>query len=289
MTTSLAGKVVLVTGAGRGIGAQTARLLAARGAQLSLLDMDGATVAALAEELGAGHVAFTADVTDQASLDDAVRGTVEALGGIDVVVANAGVAAYGTVRQMDPEAFARTVDVNLTGVFRTAHATLPHLEQRRGYLLVVASLASFIPLGGLAAYCSSKAGAESLARAMRAEVAHLGVGVGVAHPSWIDTDMVRGAEDDLPSFRAMRAKLPWPARSTTTVEHCADAFVHAIERRSARVYVPRPVGLVNALRSVLNGPLADLGTRLMVSPMVPDLEAEVARLGRSFSRHVDRS
>jgi hypothetical protein len=287
MATSLAGKVVLVTGAGRGIGAQTARLLAARGARLALLDRDASTVDALAAELGAGHLALTADVTDQASLDAAVRATVEALGGIDVVLANAGIASYGTVRQIDPEAFARTVDVNLTGVFRTAHATLPHLVERRGYLLVVASLASFMPLGGLAAYCASKAGAESLARALRSEVARFGVAVGVAHPSWIDTDLVRSAEADLPSFKALRAKLPWPARGTITPDECAEALVRGIEKRAARVYVPRTIALVNALRSLLNGPLADVATRKFVTPMVPALEAEVTALGRAFATHVD--
>jgi NAD(P)-dependent dehydrogenase (short-subunit alcohol dehydrogenase family) len=287
MATSLTGKVVLVTGAGRGIGAETARLLAARGARLALLDRDTASVSALAAELGDGHRAFTADVTDQASLDAAVAGTVADLGGIDVVVANAGVAGYGTVRQMDPAAFARTIDINLTGVFRTAHAAIPHVVERRGYVLVVASLASFTPLGGLSAYCASKAGVESFARAFRMEVAHLGVDVGLAHPSWIDTDLVRSAEADLPAFKALRGKLPWPANSTTSVEECAEAVVRGVENRSARVYVPRAVGLVNALRWVMGGPLADLATRRLGPSMIRDLESDVAALGRSFATHVD--
>jgi NAD(P)-dependent dehydrogenase (short-subunit alcohol dehydrogenase family) len=280
---------VLITGAGRGIGAATARLLAARGARVAVLDVDGAAADAVALELGEGHLGLAADVTDQASLDAAVAAAVTRFGGLDAVVANAGIAAYGTVRQVDPAAFARTIDVNLTGVFRTAHATVPHLVASKGYLLTVASLASFVPLGGLAAYCASKAGVESLTRALRSEVAHLGVGVGVAHPSWIDTDLVRGAEADLPSFRRMRAALPWPARSTTTVERCAEGLVKGLERRSARVYVPRSVVLLNVLRPLLNGPAADLMTRSVATPIIPALEAEVAELGRSFAKHVDPS
>ena len=289
MATSLTDKVVLVTGAGRGIGAQTARLLAARGARLALLDIDEVSVQALAAELGAPHRAFVADVTDQASLDAAVADTVEALGGIDVVVANAGVAGYGTVRQMDPAAFARTVDINLTGVFRTAHATIPHVIERKGYVLVVASLASFTPLGGLSAYTASKAGVESFARAFRMEVAHLGVDVGLAHPSWIDTDLVREAEADLPTFRTIRGKLPWPAHSTTTVEACAQALVGAIEKRSARVYVPGTIALVNLLRWVMSSALVEVVTRPSAAQLIPELEADVERLGgRSFAKHVDR-
>lgn len=287
MTENLTGRVVLVTGAARGIGAATARLLAARGARLALVDMDTATLATFAAELGDQHVSFTADVTDQASLDAAVAGTVQALGGIDVVIANAGVAGYGTVRQIDPAAFARTIDINLTGVFRTAHTAIPHVIERKGYVLVIASLASFTPLGGLSAYSASKAGVESFARAFRMEVAHLGVDVGVAHPSWIDTDLVRGADADLPTFKKLRAKLPWPAGSTTTVEACAEALVRGIEKRAARVYVPRSIAVVNALRAVIGGPLADRASRSMAAELMPQLEAEVEALGRSFAAHID--
>jgi NAD(P)-dependent dehydrogenase (short-subunit alcohol dehydrogenase family) len=97
MADSLAGRVVLVTGPARGIGAETARQLARRGARLSLVGMEPQRLRALAAELGEGHAWFDCDVTDQAAVDRAVAGTVERLGGIDVVVANAGIAANGTV------------------------------------------------------------------------------------------------------------------------------------------------------------------------------------------------
>ncbi|MGH3520439.1 MAG: SDR family oxidoreductase [Haloechinothrix sp.] len=286
---SLQDKVVFITGAARGIGAQTAREVAARGAKVALVGLEPQELAAVAAELGDGHVWFEADVTDQASLDAAVTGAVQRLGGIDVVVANAGVAAYGTVRTIDPDAFARTVEINLTGVFRTVRAALPRVIERKGYVLVVASLASFTPLGGLSAYTASKAGAESFTRALKMEVAHLGVDVGSAHPSWIDTDMVRGAEHDLPAFKELRGKLPWPANSTTTVRDCGRAFAEGIEKRAARVYVPRSIAVASAVRASISSPIGDFVTRRMAGKLVPRLEDEVRALGRSFGRHVPRS
>lgn len=142
MRSTLTGRVVLVTGPARGIGEATARLLAARGARLSLVGLEPERLEALAGELGPGHLWFEADVTDSAAMERAVRGTVEALGGIDVVVANAGVAANGTVAVTPVDALVRVIDVNLSGVVRTVHAALPAVTERRGYLLLVSSAAA---------------------------------------------------------------------------------------------------------------------------------------------------
>jgi NAD(P)-dependent dehydrogenase (short-subunit alcohol dehydrogenase family) len=282
----VSGKVVLLTGAARGIGAQTARVLAARGARLALVGLEPDLLRELCTELGDGHVWFEADVTSQEQLDDAARRTAAELGGIDVVMANAGVASYGTVRQIDPEAFARTVEINLTGVFRTVHAALPYVIERSGYVLVVASLASFTPLAGLAAYNASKAGAEALGLALRQEVAHLGVDVGVCHPSWIDTDMVRGAMHDLGAFRRTRSMLPWPAHSTTSVEECALRIADGVARRRTRIYVPRAVVAANLARAVISSPLALRLMRSKLATLMPQLERQVDELGRSFAAHV---
>lgn len=276
---------VLITGAARGIGAHTARLLAGKGHRVSLVGLEPERLAKLAADLGEPHCWFEADVTDSASLHAAVAGTVERFGGIDTVVANAGIANYGTVRIADPEVFAKVIDINLTGVFRTMHATLPHLIERKGYGLIIASLASYSPMPGMAAYAASKAGVEAFGHALRHEMAPYGVRVGTAHPSWIDTDLVRGAQEDMSTFRAMRDRLPWPANSLTSVEACAAALVRGIEKRARRVHVPRSVALVSAIRSVMVSPLADTVIARQARRMVPALEEEIRKLGRQHQRH----
>src|ERR1700722_10100026 len=120
---SVAGKNVLITGAARGIGAATASELARRGARLSLVGLEPDLLEQNANALGDRHMWVEADVTDQAALDAAAASTVERLGGIDVVIANAGVANLGTVRTADPDEAARTITVNLIGPYRTAAAT----------------------------------------------------------------------------------------------------------------------------------------------------------------------
>jgi NAD(P)-dependent dehydrogenase (short-subunit alcohol dehydrogenase family) len=174
--TSVQGKVVLITGGARGIGAEVAHRLHDKGATLVLTDLDKTALATLAAELGGDEKVLTvvADVRDLPSMRAAADKAVERFGGIDVVVANAGIASYGSVLQVDPEAFKRVLDVNLLGVFHTVRATLPTLIDRRGYLLIVSSLAAFAAAPGMAPYDMSKAGNEHLANVLRLEVGHLG-------------------------------------------------------------------------------------------------------------------
>lgn len=279
-------RTVLITGAARGIGAHLAAELVRRGANVALVGLEPQELTARAAELGERCAPFEADVRDQAALEAAVAGTVERFGGIDVVVANAGVASIGTVRTTDPDAFALTIDVNLTGVFRTVRAALPPVIARRGHVLVISSVSALAPLAGMAAYSASKAGAENFTTALAGEVAHLGVTVGAAHPSWIDTDMVRDAEDDLASFRELRGRLPWPANSTTTVEECARRMADGIQKRRAKVYVPPEAQVLYWVRALVNSPLAQRVGHLMTKRIVPRMEQEVEALGRSTSARV---
>jgi NAD(P)-dependent dehydrogenase (short-subunit alcohol dehydrogenase family) len=283
---SLSGQVVLVTGGARGIGAGLAAEVAVRGARVALVGLEPGQLAATAEALGTEHAWWEADVRSSESLTAAIDAAAEHFGRLDAVVANAGIASYGTVRQLAPADFERVVDINLTGVFRTIHAALPHLERSGGYLLAVSSQAAFNPMAGLAPYNASKAGCEALAMAVRQEVAHLGIGVGVCHPSWIDTDMVRGAEDDLPTFRELRSRLPWPANTTTTLDQCARLMADGIERRARRVFVPRAVLFSHLTRQIATSGLAEPFIHRMARRLVPGMEREVERLGRAHAAHI---
>ena len=284
--TSLNGKVVFITGGARGIGAEVARRLHGRGARLVLTDLDKAELHALATALGEDRVlAAVADVRDLTAMQDVATRAVERFGGIDVVVANAGIASYGSVLQVDPEAFKRVLDVDVLGVFHTVRATLPAVIERRGYVLIVSSLAAYAAAPGLAPYNASKAGVEILANALRLEVAHRGVAVGSAHMSWIDTALVRDSKADLPSFGEMIARLPWPLNQTTTVDKCADAFVKGIEKRRKRVVCPGWVGLFRWLKPVLSTSVGELPVRRTAAELLPRMDAEVAALGRSTSSY----
>ena len=280
MKQDLAGRRLIITGAARGIGERVARLAAARGARLAVIGLEPDRLRGLADDLGPAASWREADVRDGSALRSAIDDCAETIGGIDIVVANAGVATYGTVRQADEASFERVLDINLNGVFRTLKYATPHLERSRGHAMVVASAISFTPLAGLASYAASKAGVEMLALAYRQEVAHLGVTVGLVHPSWIDTDLVRGAKADLPSFQDLRARLPYPGNVTTSVDRAAAAIVDGLVRRRSRVYVPRAVVLANWAKAALNSPAAWPWMRRFAAQVAPSLEREVEALGR---------
>ena len=152
--------------------------------------------------------------------------------------------------------------------------------------MLVSSAAAFTAMPGMAAYCASKAGVEQFGNVLRLEQRHAGVTVGTAHPIWIDTDLVRDIRDDLASFRAALKKLPWPLSQVISVEDCARALVKGIEARKRRVYVPRNLGLVQALRPIMLSSLSDaVVARGGGSRMVVEMEDEIRRLGRSFGRN----
>jgi NAD(P)-dependent dehydrogenase (short-subunit alcohol dehydrogenase family) len=281
--TSLVGKSVLVTGAARGIGAALARKAAARGARVALVGLEPDELARVADELGPEHLWVEADVTDPEALAEAVQRTVDTFGGLDVVVANAGIAPLTTVMTSSAHALARTIEVNLIGAMLTVHAALPHIAERRGHVQIVASAASFTVLPGMSAYCASKAGVERFGDALRLEVAHRGVTVASAHPSWIDTDLVRDTEAALPTFAETRKELPGPLGSYISVEECAEALVDNLETRGRRVYVPRTLGVVSALRQLVTGVLAERAVLRVSKERVPQLERDIAALqGREF-------
>jgi NAD(P)-dependent dehydrogenase (short-subunit alcohol dehydrogenase family) len=284
--TSLAGQTVLITGAARGIGAELARRAAARGARLALVGLEPEQLARVAAEVGPEHLWVEADVTDAEALKVAVQRTVDAFGGLDIVVANAGIAPLTTVMTSSAHALARTIEVNLIGAMLTAHAALPEIAKRRGHVLLVSSAAAFTVLPGMSAYCAAKAGVERFGDALRLEVAHRGVTVASAHPTWIDTDMVRDTEAALPTFAATRKQLPGPLGAYTSVEACADALLENLETRGRRVFVPGSVVVVSALRQLVTGVVAEKVAMKVSAKRVPQLERDIRALnGREFGEN----
>lgn len=273
--------VVLITGPARGIGAALARVLAARGASIALVGMEPERLVTLAAELGPSHSWYECDVTDQASLDAAVADTMRAHGRIDAVVANAGISSHGTVALTPIEAMARVIDVNLTGVIRTVSATLPHVIDSKGYYLLIASAAAIASSPGITTYSATKAGVEHFGNGLRLEVAQKGVDVGVAYPSWIDTDLVRDAQT-LGSFSERLKRLPGPFGKITPLDVCAAALAEAVEKRMRKVFVPKSLGRYAAIRELLKSPFAEKRATRNINAHLPHLDEEVTASGRSF-------
>jgi NAD(P)-dependent dehydrogenase (short-subunit alcohol dehydrogenase family) len=254
----LAGKVALVTGGARGIGFATATALIARGASVAILDLDEEVVRSAASRLHDSRaIGLAADVADRGAMQRAVATTVERFGGLDVVVANAGIAPrVASFRAMSGESFERVLEVNLMGVYRTVEAALPELVSRRGHVVVISSIYAFINGVGGVPYAMSKAAVEQFGRALRVELSPTGASASVAYFGFIDTEMVHRAIDADPLADRMMTFLPKPLRKRLSPAVAGEAIVQGIERRSPRIIRPRRWTIMSVLRGVLN-PLTD--------------------------------
>jgi NAD(P)-dependent dehydrogenase (short-subunit alcohol dehydrogenase family) len=244
------GRTVFITGAARGIGAASAERLHAKGANVALVGLEPELLEENAARLGDRAMAFEADVTDLASLERAVAATVERFGAVDVAIANAGIAFADTLATAPLEHVERTLAVNLLGVWRTDRAVIRQIQERRGYLLNIASLAAIAHAPLMGAYTCAKAGVEALTDALRMESAPSGASVGCAYFGFIDTDLVR-ASFALPSTQAMTQNTPAFMRNPIPLSKAIDAIERGIERRSARLWAPRWVGAMLVLRGIL--------------------------------------
>lgn len=201
----LKGRKAIITGAAAGIGFETARRFAAEGAQVVLSDIDGTAVDAAAGEID-GAIAITADVTDQGQIDRMVSGAIEAFGGLDIIVNNAGIPMLGTVETLAEADWDREIDVNLKSIYRTGRAVWPHFKsQGGGVILNTASIAGLLGSPGQASYGAAKAGVINLTRCMAIDGAAIPIRVNCICPGFIETPMVLAyleGQDDPAASRA---------------------------------------------------------------------------------------
>jgi NAD(P)-dependent dehydrogenase (short-subunit alcohol dehydrogenase family) len=253
----VSGKVAIVTGGARGIGFGTAQALAKRGATLVIVDLDQGAADNAAARLPGATLGFAADVTDRGAMQRVVASVTEQRGGVDLVVANAGVASRGaTVRAMNGEAFDRVLAVDLMGVYNTVIAALPQIAARQGHIVVTSSVYAFLNGLGVAPYAMAKAGVEQLGRALRIELVPHGAGASVAYFGFIDTDMVRIGIDEDPLADKLKEALPAVLRKRLTPAQAGETVARGIEKRAARIITPKRWAVFSALRGILN-PLLD--------------------------------
>lgn len=253
---SLKGRVVLITGAASGMGAATAIEVLSSGGIPVLVDCDEAPLARMAAQCGDHTLSFVADVTDLAAMQALVAQTLAVHHRIDVVFANAGVAAFGPVAYVDPQAWQRCVEVNVFGVFNTVRSALPALIEHRGYVLINASVSSFAHPPAMSAYAASKSAVEAIGNVLRLELQAHHVDVGVMYAGWVSTPLV--AEGALhPGFVRLRATMPAFLNKETSAQDTARIIVQAITKRQRRVFVPGWLRVLFALRAWLHLPFAE--------------------------------
>ncbi|MEV3923417.1 SDR family NAD(P)-dependent oxidoreductase [Actinomadura coerulea] len=255
-TATLAGRRVLITGAARGIGAALAARLHEHGARVALAGLEPDLLSDVAAGCGTSPW-WTCDVTDRATVEDVVERAVQELGGLDVVVANAGVAAQMPVIGGDPSVMEQSLRVNVLGVYNTLRAAGPHLGHERGYALAVSSLAAAVNAPLLGAYSASKAAVEALGNTLRAELRPWGAKAGVAYFAELDTDMTRrGFGTEAASALMDASPRSGLAFGVTPLKVGIDALERGIARRSRRIVAPWWVGAVLPVRMAVQ-PVAD--------------------------------
>ena len=233
------GATVAVTGASRGIGRAVARRASERGARVGLIARDAGDLELVRRSLGGDAVVAPADVADRAQVDAALREVEAGLGPVDIVVANAGIGAYGPFADLDVEAVERLVQVNVLGTVYPIKAVLPGMiERRRGHIAIVASVAGRFGSPFEAAYAATKFAQVGLGEALSVELSAHDIGVSVVNPGVVDT-----------SFFEARGH-PWTREFPKLIspEQVADALIGAVERDRLETFVPRWFAAAVAVR-----------------------------------------
>ncbi|MGK2956529.1 MAG: SDR family oxidoreductase [Solirubrobacterales bacterium] len=231
--------VIAITGAARGIGEATARLLAAEGGKVAIADIDGDLAKEVAALIGSGAKGYQLDVSDRLAFDAFVDQVEQDLGPLDVMINNAGIAmAAPSVTVQDVDVIERTIDVNLKGaMFGTLAAVRAMQSRKRGSVINVASLAGVMGVPGLSAYSASKFGVVGFTESIRAELINSGISFSCVMPGPVETDMMVGTHSS-PFVRLVKP------------EKIAEAIVGAIDSGKSRVAVPKEIGAYVRLMSL---------------------------------------
>lgn len=196
----LAGKVALVTGAGRGIGRAIAERLAEEGAAVAVNDIDATSAREAAdaiEKLGVGALAVIADVSQSTGVRGVVDAVLQKFGRLDILVNNCGIIRDNLIQKMTEDDFDRVLSVNLKSVWLCCQAVVPHMIERRGGKIVSVSSRAYMGNPGQTNYSASKAGIIGMTKALALEVGRFGVHVNAVAPGLIDTPLVAGLRDDV--------------------------------------------------------------------------------------------
>jgi short-subunit dehydrogenase len=225
----------LVTGASKGIGRALSEELARRGATVGMVARSEEELREAAEPIG--QIPLAADIGDAAAIEQATREFADKAGGLNLVVANAGIARYAPFADQELAHAEQMVTINVLGTIYTVRAGLNHmLDQGKGHIVVVSSGAGLRAFPGAAVYGATKAADKGFAEALRHELSGTGVSVTTVFPGEIETDLHTGRRDDLPDWRKSDDELP--------VEDAVDAIISGIEADRRSVYVPREVRLL---------------------------------------------
>jgi NAD(P)-dependent dehydrogenase (short-subunit alcohol dehydrogenase family) len=235
---SLAGKVVVITGGGRGIGAATASALARLGARVAIGDLDLDVAKKTAENLD-GAVALPLDVTDRAGFTAFLDEVEKQLGPIDVLINNAGIMPIGLIEEESDTATRHQLEINLHAVIHGTREAVRRMRPRRdGHIVNIASVAGKAGFPGIATYCATKHAVVGLSEAVRTELRGSGVELSVVIPSIVRTELTAGVED----ARFVKSITP---------EDVAGAIVAALRRPRFEVFVPRSLGAINRFTRLL--------------------------------------
>lgn len=279
----LRGKVVLITGGARGIGFETGRLARERGASVVLIDLDREVVEESAAALGGDTLGVQADVADLGQMEDAVARAVEQLGRVDVVVANAGITPPKTTsRAIDAAVWERVVEVNVVGVYNTVRAGIEQVIANQGHMVLVASVYAHVNGVLNTSYAVSKAGVESMGRALRTELEPHGASASVAYFGYVETDLIGQVFDNELADRFREEIAPPFLTKKMPVSQAAGALVDGITRREPRIIEPAAWRPPLYLRGQV-GPIND--RQLERNPKVGDFirEFEARDIGESAS------